>query len=508
MGSADRSEQQVGEWTYGSARGRWLIAASVLGSGIAALDATVVGIALPRIGKDFHTGVDALQWIVTGYTLTLAAFLLLGGTLGDRYGRRRLFANGVAWFAVSSALCGLAPNANVLIAARALQGIGGALLTPGSLALLQASFAPEDRARAIGAWSGLGGLATAAGPLIGGYVLAVASWRWIFLINVPLAVVVLAITARHVPESRSADAARIDLPGAVLGVIWLSALAYGLIEAPARGWGDPLIVGAFVLAAAGIAAFFLAESRSDHPMLPAGIFADRQFSATNAVTFLLYGSLGGALFLLPVSLQQVSGYSALGAGLSLLPLTLIMLAFSARSGRLATRIGPRLQMSVGPVVAGVGLFLLGRSTHDHAYASGLLPAVLVLGAGLAATVAPLTSTAMASAPAEHAGLASAVNNDVARAAGLLAVAILPSIAGLTGAAYLRPADFADGFRTAMTICGGLAIAGGLLAAFTISNGVLARGQRRHAVRDQPCVGLGAPPTTAPTTAPSESAPVG
>jgi EmrB/QacA subfamily drug resistance transporter len=482
-----------------SPAGRWVLAASVLGSGMAALDATVVGIALPRIGKDFHAGVSSLQWVVTAYTLTLAAFLLLGGTLGDRFGRRRIFAVGIVWFALASALCGAAPNDAVLIAARALQGIGGALLAPGSLALLQSSFVPEDRAKAIGAWSGLGGVATAAGPLVGGYLLAVSTWRWVFLINVPLAVAVLLITARHVPESADPGAGRIDLGGGALGVLWLSALTYGLIEAPDAGWTSPQIIVAFVVSVVGVISFAVVESTVRQPMLPGGIFADRQFSAANAVTFLVYGALGGALFLLPVSLQQVSGYTPLAAGLSLLPLTLIMLTFSARSGRLATRIGPRVQMSVGPVVAGAGLMLLARSAHDHAYLTGVLPGVLLLGVGLTTAVAPLTSTAMASAPVEHAGLASAVNNDVARVAGLLTVALLPSLVGLTGAAYLHPSTFGRGFQHAMIVCGALAVVAGLLAAVTISNGALRHRSRRHLLDESVCLSLAGPPATAPAT---------
>jgi EmrB/QacA subfamily drug resistance transporter len=492
---------------YRSTRGRWVVAATVLGSGMASLDMTVVNIALPRIGKDFHTGVAALQWVVTAYTLTLAAFLLLGGTLGDRYGRRRVFAIGVGWFALASALCGLAPDQGVLIGARILQGVGGALLTPGSLALLQASFVAEDRSRVIGVWAGLGGLTTAAGPLVGGYLLTVSSWRWVFLINLPLAVAVLSVTRRQVPESADPDAAggRLDVAGAALGVLSLGvlslgALTYGLIEGPGAGWGSPLIVTALVLAAAAAAGFALVESRAAHPMLPGSIFVDRQFSATNAVTFLVYAALSGALFLLPVSLQQVSGYSPLAAGSALLPVTAIMLVFSARSGRLAARIGPRLQMSVGPLLAGGGLALLVRSTSDHSYAGGLLPGVLLLACGLAVTVAPLTATAMSSAPTAHSGVASAVNNDVARAGGLLAVATLPTVAGITGAAYLHPAVFAHGFRTAMDVCGALAGAGGLLALATIRNprrtpaGPAAEG---HLLRDHPCLNIAGPPTTAP-----------
>jgi EmrB/QacA subfamily drug resistance transporter len=346
----------------------------VLGSGIAALDATVVGIALPTIGRDFHTGLGDLQWVVTAYTLTLAAFLLLGGTLGDRFGRKRIFSIGVAWFAITSMACGFAPNADFLITTRALQGIGAALLTPGSLAILQASFDPDDRAQAIGAWSGLGGLATAAGPLIGGYLIAVASWRWVFFINVPIAAVVLVLTARHVPESRDpTTTGALDTTGAALGVIWLTAVTYALIEGPTFGWSSPVISIMLGIAVVGLGAFLIVEARKRDPMLPLSLFSARQFSATNATTFVVYAALGGALFLLPIELQVVSGYSPLQSGLALLPVTAIMLVFSARSGRLATRLGPRLQMSVGPIVVGLGLALLIRATYGPSYVVYVLP---------------------------------------------------------------------------------------------------------------------------------------
>jgi EmrB/QacA subfamily drug resistance transporter len=480
--------------TYASRQGRWVVAATVLGSGMAALDATVVGIALPRIGKEFHTGVSSLQWVVTAYTLTLAAFLLLGGTLGDHFGRRRVFAIGVVWFAVASAGCAAAPSATTLIFARALQGIGAALLTPGSLAILQSAFTPQDRSRAIGAWSGLGGLATAAGPLVGGYLLAIGSWRLLFLLNLPLAVVVLVVTRRHVPESSDASATgRIDVSGAVWAVVALSTLTYALIEASGKGWGSPAVVSCLALGAVASAGFVITERRSAAPMLPPSMFVARQFAATNAVTFAMYGALGGALFLLPVALQQVAGYSPLEAGSSLLPVTLLMLALSARSGRLATRLGPRLQMSVGPLVAGVGLVLLVRLTSDHRYLTGVLPGVLVLGLGLVITVAPLTSTAMSSAPGEHAGLASAVNNDVARAAGLFAVAVLPVVTGLTGDAYLHPAVFAHGFRESVLITGALCLVGSVIAALLIRNDHPGAGE--HPRLTQTCAGATAPPMT-------------
>jgi EmrB/QacA subfamily drug resistance transporter len=454
---------------FASSRGRWVIAATVLGSGIASLDATVVGIALPTIGRAFHSGVGTLQWVVSGYSLTLAAFLLLGGSLGDRLGRRRVFSIGVIWFAVASMCCGLAPNAGVLIGARVLQGVGGALLAPASLAILQASFRPDDRPRAIGAWSGLGGVAAAAGPLLGGYLI-LASWRWVFFINLPVSALVLLVTARHVPETRdSTTAGHVDFVGAGLAVLFLAGLTYGLIEAPGHGWTSPVVLASLILAAVTAPAFLMVEHAIAHPMLPLGVFRNLQFTGANAVTFAVYGPLGGAFFLLPVELQLVVHYSPLASGLALLPVTVIMLVFSARSGQLAARIGPRLQMTCGPLIVGAGLILLTRATHQGSYLAEVLPAIVVFGVGLAITVAPLTSTALGAAPAEHAGVASAVNNVVARAAGLLAVAILPLLAGITGAAALVPHHFAAGFRTALIIAGLTCAAGSLLAAATIRN---------------------------------------
>lgn len=465
--------------SFTSSQGRWVIAAVVLGSGIAGLDATVVSIALPTIGRAFHSGVGTLQWVVSGYSLTLAAFLLLGGSLGDRLGRKRIFSFGIVWFAIASMACGLAPNAGFLIAARVVQGIGGALLAPASLAILQASFRPQDRSRAIGAWSGLGGVATAAGPLLGGYLI-LASWRWVFFINLPVSAAVLVMTARHVPETRDpSTTGHLDLVGAGLAVIFLAGLTYGLIDGPGHGWTSPLVLVALIGAAVAGPVFLLVEHVRANPMLPLGVFRTRQFSGANAVTFIVYGALGGAFFLLPVELQIVVHYSPLESGLALLPVTVIMLIFSARSGQLATRIGPRLQMSAGPFVVGAGLLLLVRATHQGNYLVEVLPAVLVFGIGLAITVAPLTATAMASAPAEHAGVASAVNNVVARAAGLLAVAILPLLAGITGAAALEPHRLAAGFKTAVIIAGLTCAAGGILAVATIRNPPDAARARAH-----------------------------
>ncbi len=453
-----------------SAKGRWVITATVLGSGVAALDATVVGIALPAIGRDFHTGVSSVQWVVDAYTLTLAGLLLLGGTLGDSYGRRKMFAIGTAWFALASLLCGVAPSVQVLIAARALQGVGGALLTPGSLAILQASFAEEDRAAAIGAWSGLGGLATAIGPFLGGYLIGAVSWRLVFFINLPLAAAVLVITARHVPETKApGPVPRLDVKGAACISGALAGITYGLIAASSYGWGSVQVLVPLAAGAALLALFIWVENSEPQPMLPLAVFRSRQFSAANAVTFVVYAALGGLLFLVPTVLQVVSGYTPLQAGASLLPVTFIMLLLSSRSGRLAARIGPRLQMSVGPMVIAASFLLFTRIGGPGGYLTEVLPAVLVFGFGVAIMVAPLTATALAAAPADHAGIASAVNNDVARAAGLIAVAVLPALAGITGDSYLHPVLLAHGFRMAAVIAAVFCAAGGVLAALTIRN---------------------------------------
>jgi EmrB/QacA subfamily drug resistance transporter len=455
---------------FGTPAGRWVLTAAVLGSGIASLDGTVVGIALPTIGRDFSVGVSALQWVVNSYTLTLAGLLLLGGTLGDRYGRRRVFQVGVGWFAVASLLCGVAPGATSLIWARALQGVGAALLTPGSLALLQASFVREDRSKAIGAWSGLGGVASAVGPFLGGWLISAGSWRLIFFLNLPLAAVVVLLAARHVPESRApGPLGRLDLPGAGAVTGGLVGITFGLIEGPVLGWTSPAVLLSLVGGIALLGVFLLVEHRAADPMLPLRVFASRQFAAANAVTFVVYAALGGALFLLPVVLQLVSGYTPLASGAALLPVTVIMLTLSARSGALAARIGPRLQMTVGPLVIAAGLALFVRVGSGGSYLVEVLPAVLVFGLGLAVNVAPLTATALAAAPAEHAGVASAVNNDVARAAGLIAVAVLPAAAGITGADYLDPTALAAGFHVAVLIAAAACVVGGVIAAVTIRN---------------------------------------
>jgi len=484
---------EAGTLRAGTTAGRWVLVATVLGSGLALLDATVVGIALPTLGRSLHTGLGPLQWVVTGYTLTLSALLLLGGSLGDRLGRRRVYLVGVAWFALASAACGLAPDARVLIATRVLQGVGAALLTPGSLAILQASFAPPDRPRAIGSWSGWSGIASAAGPLVGGYLLSVASWRWIFLINVPLAAVTIGVSLRWVPESRDpSTAGHLDLVGAGLAVVALAGVTFGLIQGPTDGWGSPVVVGMLAVGLAASLGFVAAERRERHPMLPLGIFRSRQFSAANAVTFAVYAALGGALFLLPTALQVCSGYTPLESGVAILPVPAVMLVLSGRSGRLSGVIGPRLQMSVGPVVVAAGLVLLVRVPSGSSYLTAVLPGVLVLALGLATTVAPLTATAMAAAPSEHAGMASAVNNDVARVGGLLAVAVLPALSGITGTSYLHADQLAPGFERAMLLCAGLCLVGAVLAVAGIRNPPrAATASHRDVARTLQC-GLDAP----------------
>lgn len=497
-----------GRLTLDSAPGRWLLLAAILGSALAGIDATVVNVALPAIGDELDADFTTLQWTVSAYALTLASFILLGGVLGDRFGRRRVFVTGVVWFALASLACGLAPSAPLLVAARALQGVGGALLMPGSLAMIQASFGPQDRARAIGAWSGLGGVATAAGPFLGGWLVDVASWRWVFLINAPLAALVVWIALRHVPESRDPGAGgRVDLAGAALGALGLGGLTYALISLGERGPGTgPLVAVALGLVAGG--AFVLVEQRAKQPMLPLRAFRSGQFSAANAVTFVVYGGFGAVFLLLVFQLQVVSGFSPVAAGTAMLPITLVMLTLSARSGAIAARIGPRLQMSTGPVICALGLLLMQRVGPQASYLADVLPAVLVFGLGLAVFVSPLTATALAAAPSEHAGLASGVNNAVARTAGLVAVAAVPPLAGLTGRVYDEPPAFDAGFGVALWICVGVLVAGGALAAVTVRNDVLAEegaDEPVPAVSDRAglsaheeislrhCGGLGSPP---------------
>jgi EmrB/QacA subfamily drug resistance transporter len=460
----------VAEVVLRSTQGRGVLAATILASGMAQLDATVVNVALPRIGSDLHAGLTSLQWTVNAYTLTLSGLLLLGGSLGDRLGRRRIFVLGVVWFTIASVVCAAAPTIEVLVAMRAVQGVGAALLTPGSLAILEAVFVPDDRAAAVGAWSGLGGVATAVGPVLGGVLVGAASWGWriAFLINVPLAAVAIVLAARFVPETRDEESAgHLDVTGVLLAASGLAALAYGLTRAGERWTADA--IGLTLLGLALLAGFVGWQREAQTPLMPLTLFSSRQFSAANLVTFVVYAALSGALFLLPVYLQRVGGFAPVAAGSALLPVTAVMLVLSARMGRLAQRIGPRLLMSIGPVIAGAGLALMTRIDGDVNYLSDVLPAVLVFALGLSCTVAPLTATVLAAAPAHLIGIASAVNNDVARVAGLLAVAVLPGVSGITASAYDNPARFTSGFHTAVLITAVLCASGGVLSALLIQD---------------------------------------
>ncbi|MFD4241680.1 MFS transporter [Streptomyces sp. NPDC058525] len=479
-----------------SARGRWILLTTVLGSSMAMLDSTVVNVALPRIGEDLDADLAVLQWTVNAYLLTLAGLILVGGALGDRFGRRRIFVLGVVWFAVGSLLCGIAPNAGVLVASRALQGIGGALLTPGSLALIQGSIRSEDRARAVGLWSGLGGVGAAVGPFLGGWLVDGPGWRWVFLLNVPLAALCVPVALRHVPESRDPQAhGRFDVAGALLGAASLALLTYALIEA--RTASAPVIaaaVGGVLLAGS----FVYVERRRADPMVPPEMFASRQFTAVNLVTLCVYAAFGGFFFLVVLQLQVVSGYSALAAGAALLPTTVLMLLLSARSGEIGERIGPRIPLTVGPLMCAAGTLLMLRVGPDASYAADVLPAMLVMGAGMVILVAPLTATVLASVDPGRAGLASGINNAAARAAGLLAVAALPLLAAMGPEAYRSAEQFDAAFGRAMPWCAGVLVVGAAVAWATVRTP--APGAAHPQCRTQCAVG--APPLEPPRRAES------
>ncbi|WP_197984162.1 MFS transporter [Aeromicrobium sp. CFBP 8757] len=430
-----------------TAQGRWLLAAMILGSGMSFLDGSIVGLALPAMRSDLEAGAAGVQWIVNGYTLMLAALILVGGSLGDRLGRRRVFVAGVVLFAGASVLCAAAPTLEVLVASRGLQGVGAALLTPGSLAIISASFAPEDRGSAIGLWSGLAGVTTAIGPLVGGWLVDTTGWRGIFWINVPLAVAVVWLAVRHVPETTGEDDP-IDYVGAALTALGLAALTYGLVDGSWL-WGT---VGAVLMVV-----FVLHQRVAPHALVPMQLFADRVFTAANICTFAIYGALAASSFLLVQQLQYVSGFSPLVAGLASVPMTIIMLLFSSRAGALGTRIGPRLPLTIGPLVAAAGLLLMLRIGDDASFVTDVLPASIVFGIGLTVLVAPLTTAVLAAAPMQQTGIASGINNAVSRTASLLAVAAIPPIAGITGRDFADPAVFGPGFRTGTLICVGMLV---------------------------------------------------
>jgi EmrB/QacA subfamily drug resistance transporter len=406
---------------------RLTLVATILGSAIVFLDATVVNVALPAIEEDLNTDLAGQQWVVEAYMLTLTAFLLVGGSLGDLYGRRRLFVIGLTGFAATSVLCAVAPSVELLIAFRALQGIAGALLVPGSLAILAATFEGEARGRAIGIWTAWAGISTLFGPA-GGGLLVELDWRWIFWLNVPLIAATLVLTHRSVSESRDPEACPgIDFAGIGLSAVGLGGPVFALIEQPSHGWGDPIVAVPLVVGVASLIAFVVWEARSRAPMMPLGLFRSHNFSTVNLATLCVYGGLYGATFFITLFLQQVSDYSPFEAGLATTPITVIMFVLSSRFGALAGRIGPRLLMGVGPLLCAAGLLLLLRVEQDGAYLGTVLPALLPFGLGLAMTVAPLTTTVLNSVEERRAGVASGINNAVSRVAGLLAIAALGAI---------------------------------------------------------------------------------
>jgi EmrB/QacA subfamily drug resistance transporter len=445
--------------------GRGVLFSTILASGMAFLDGTIVNVALPHIGADLDSTVAGLQWTINGYLLTLAAFVLLGGSLGDRLGRRKIFMIGIVWFTVASVLCAIAPTIGTLIAARFLQGVGAALLAPGSLAIIQASFRAEDRGKAIGMWSGFSGISTALGPFVGGYLIDALSWRWAFLINVPLGVLAILASIRWVPESRAPkESTRFDVTGATLAALALAGITFALIEAPDDGWGSTLVIGAIALGVGCAVAFVLVERRKgDAAMTPPALFRSRVFTVLNLYTVAVYAALSGESFFLAVMLQNVAGYDAFQTGLATLPATALMLLFSARSGALATRIGPRWQLTVGPVVAAVGMIMLRGIGPDADYLTDVLPGVLLFGLGLVILVAPLTTAVLAAVDMRHSGIASGVNNAAARAGALIAIAALPLLVSLSGEAYQVPAQLTSSFRAAMLWCAGLMVVGAGLA---------------------------------------------
>ena len=463
----------------GTRRGLLALSAVTLGSGIALLDGTIVAIALPTIGRDLDADLAGLQWITNGYVLTLASLILVGGGLGDRLGRRRVYLVGVVWFALASLGCALAPSTEWLVASRMVQGVGAALLTPGALAIIQSSFHPRDRPWAIGTWAGVSGIATAIGPFLGGWILDHLTWHWIFAVNVPLCTLVVVLALAAVPPSRDTESqGRFDVGGAVSTVVTLGALTWVLTSGTSTK-GTPLAL-AVAAAVVGVAAFVVAERRAQRPLVPFSLFASRVFSAANLMTFLVYGALGSLMFLVVIQLQTSAGWSPLASGLATLPVTALLLLLSPRMAELAQRTGPRLPMTFGPIVCAVGVLTLSEVGPGTEWALVLL-GMTIFALGLAALVSPLTAAVLAAAPDRLAGSASGINNALARTGTLLAVAAIPPLVGLTGDDYTDPTVMTAGYRMAAFVIAGLLVGGGLVS--WVGLGRAAERETTSAVRD-------------------------
>jgi EmrB/QacA subfamily drug resistance transporter len=433
-----------------------VLVATILGSGVVFLDGTIVNLALPKISQGLHAGFSDLQWIADGYLLSLSSLILLGGSLGDILGRKRMYLIGLAGFGLVSLLCGLSPNVGFLIAFRILQGVFGALLVPGGLAIINTNFPREERGAAIGRWSAWSGILAAIGPLVGGYIIDAISWRWIFFINIPLIVACGLLAIKNVDESKDQRARHIDTKGASLAGVALAGITYGLIEGPASHWQSKAVIS--LIAGLGLAAVFLwYEYRSRDPMVQLSLFRSRNFSGSNAMTFAMYGALAGFMFALVIYMQTKLGYSAIKAGASLLPVSLILLFFSSRVGALSSKIGPRYFLTAGPLIASLGMFLLINYKAGDSYWWFLLPRVLLFSIGLVLLVAPLTTTVMTSVEDSSSGIASGINNAVSRIAGLVVIALL----GLAGAGNV--------YRFSMTLCALFAAAAGIISYLTIQN---------------------------------------